>query len=92
MRTLPLCLMKRMMRKRTSNQDRFLRKPPHPVCSAQYGAWDGCLNPDFMRQCSEDIDNIWKEWLAAAEIDVHQMITHGEYGITLIKEPFIFGG
>ncbi|RDS90432.1 hypothetical protein [Pseudomonas fluorescens] len=56
------------------------------------GAWEGCLNIDFMRRCSEDIDDIWKEWLAIAEIDVHQTITHGEYGITLIEEPMVFGG
>ena len=56
------------------------------------GAWEACLNTDFMRQCSEDIDGIWKEWLAAAEIDAHQSKTHGEYGITLLEDFSAFDG
>jgi len=56
------------------------------------GAWEGFLNIDFMRQCSKDIDVIWKEWLAAAKIDVHQTITQGEYSITLIEDFPAFDG
>lgn len=56
------------------------------------GAWEGFLTIDFMRQCSEDIDAIWKQWLATAKIDVHQTITHGEYSVTQLEEPSVFSG
>lgn len=55
------------------------------------GAWEACLTIDFMRQCSDDIDEIWSEWLAAGGIDLHQTLTHGEYSIILIDEPSGFG-
>ena len=54
--------------------------------------WEACLNTDFMRQCSEDIDEIWNKWLAAAEIDAYQTTTHGEYGITLLEDFSAFSG
>lgn len=56
------------------------------------GEWERFLTIDFMRQCSEDIDEIWENWLALAGIEVHQTITQGEYSLTLIEEPSVFGG
>ncbi|TWC27597.1 MULTISPECIES: hypothetical protein [unclassified Pseudomonas] len=50
------------------------------------GAWEAFLTTDFMRQCSDDIDKIWNEWLATAEIDLHETLTHGEYSITLMEK------
>lgn len=56
------------------------------------GEWEAFLTIDFMRQCSDDIDQIWSEWVATAEIEVHQTQTYGEYSISLIEEPTVFGG
>jgi DNA processing protein len=55
------------------------------------GEWEAFLTIDFMRQCSEDIDKIWSEWVATAEIELHQTLTYGEYSISLIEEPTVFG-
>ena len=63
----------------------------HP--GADYGdfdlraPWEDFLNATFMRECSDDIDEIWKEWLATAEIEVHQTLTQGEFSVTLIEQP-----
>ncbi|HEF4758049.1 TPA: DNA-protecting protein DprA [Pseudomonas putida] len=56
------------------------------------GDWEAFLTIDFMRQCSDDIDQIWSEWVATAEIELHQTLTYGEYSISLIEEPMVFGG
>jgi DNA protecting protein DprA len=56
------------------------------------GDWEAFLTIDFMRQCSDDIDQIWSEWVAVAEIELHQTLTSGEYSISLIEEPTVFGG
>jgi hypothetical protein len=55
------------------------------------GEWERFLTIDFMRQCSQDIDEIWENWLETAGIEVHQTITHGEYSLSLIEEPKVFG-
>ena len=55
------------------------------------GEWERYLTVDFMRQCSDDIDEIWNEWLATAKIEVHQTLSHGEYSLALIEEPTVFG-
>jgi hypothetical protein len=47
--------------------------------------WEKCLNTDFMRQCSDDIDQIWREWLEVAEIDLHETLTHGSYSFDLVE-------
>lgn len=56
------------------------------------GEWEAFLTINFMRQCSDDIDQIWSEWVANAEIELHQTLTSGEYSISLIEEPTVFGG
>lgn len=56
------------------------------------GEWEAFLTVDFVRQCSDDIDHIWSEWIAAAEIELHQTLTYGEYSISLIEKPTVFGG
>jgi DNA processing protein len=56
------------------------------------GDWEAFLTIDFMRQCSDDIDQIWSEWVAVAEIELHQTLTSGEYSISLIEEPTVFDG
>jgi len=56
------------------------------------GDWEAFLTVDFVRQCSDDIDHIWSEWIATAEIELHQTLTYGEYSISLIEEPTVFGG
>lgn len=56
------------------------------------GEWEAFLTIGFMRQCSDDIDQIWSEWVAAAEIELHQTLTCGEYSITLIEEPASLAG
>lgn len=56
------------------------------------GEWEAFLTINFMRQCSDDIDQIWSEWVATAEIELHQTLTSGEYSISLIEEPTVFGG
>ncbi|XHF32446.1 hypothetical protein OXH62_24395 [Pseudomonas chlororaphis] len=50
------------------------------------GKWEDFVNTDFMRQCSEDIDEIWKEWRVIGEIQQHQTLTHGEYSFELIAD------
>ncbi|WP_415770320.1 hypothetical protein [Pseudomonas sp. LB3P38] len=54
--------------------------------------WEASLTIGFMRQCSDDIDEIWSEWIATAGIDLHQTLTYGEYSVTLIEEPTSFSG
>ncbi|WP_350298129.1 DNA-processing protein DprA [Pseudomonas putida] len=49
------------------------------------GDWEKFLTIDFMRQCSDDIDQIWKEWIATAGIELHQTLTYGEFSVTLIE-------
>jgi len=49
------------------------------------GDWEKFLTIDFMRQCSDDIDQIWKEWIATAGIELHQTLTYGEFSIALIE-------
>jgi hypothetical protein len=56
------------------------------------GDWEAFLTIDFMRQCSDDIDQIWSEWVATAEIELHQTLTYGEYSISLIEEPASLSG
>ncbi len=56
------------------------------------GDWEAFLTIDFMRQCSDDIDRIWSEWVAVAEIELHQTLTSGEYSISLIEDPTVFDG
>lgn len=56
------------------------------------GVWEDFLTIDFMRRCSDDIDEIWSEWLLAAKIDMHQTLTHGEYSIALINGTIDFEG
>jgi hypothetical protein len=56
------------------------------------GEWEAFLTVDFVRQCSDDIDQIWSEWIATAEIELHQTLTYGEYSISLIEKPTVFGG
>ena len=48
--------------------------------------WERFLSADFMRQCSEDIDQIWKQLLEAAGIESHETLTHGSYSFALIEE------
>lgn len=48
--------------------------------------WEKCVNTDFMRQCSDDIDQIWKEWLEVAGIELHETLTHGSYSFDLVEE------
>ncbi|EPF65936.1 DNA-processing protein DprA [Pseudomonas syringae] len=48
------------------------------------GDWEAYLTIAFTRQCSDDIDRIWSEWVAAANIELYQTLTHGEYSISLI--------
>ncbi|MFG0458330.1 hypothetical protein ACF8GG_02970 [Pseudomonas sp. yb_1] len=47
--------------------------------------WEKCLSTDFMRQCSDDIDHIWKQLLEVAGIELHEAITHGSYSFDLIE-------
>jgi hypothetical protein len=47
--------------------------------------WEKCLNTDFMRQCSDDIDQIWNEWLEVAGIERHETLTHGFYSWDLVE-------
>lgn len=47
--------------------------------------WEKCLNTDFMRQCSDDIDQIWHEWLEVAGIELHETLTHGSYSFDLVE-------
>jgi hypothetical protein len=47
--------------------------------------WEKCLNTDFMRQCSDDIDRIWHEWLEVARIELHETLTHGSYSFDLVE-------
>ncbi|WP_288076917.1 hypothetical protein [Pseudomonas sp.] len=56
------------------------------------GEWEEFLTVAFVRQCSDDIDQIWSEWIATAEIELHQTLTYGEYSISLIEKPTVFGG
>ncbi|KXK69454.1 DNA transporter [Pseudomonas monteilii] len=51
------------------------------------GDWEKYLTIDFMRQCSDDIDQIWKDWLETAGIELHQTLTYGEYSASLIEDP-----
>ncbi len=48
--------------------------------------WEKCVNTDFMRQCSDDIDQIWKEWLVVAGIELHETLTHGSYSFDLVEK------
>ena len=48
--------------------------------------WEKCLPPpDFMRQCSDDIDQIWKEWLEVAGIELHETLTRGSYSFEMVE-------
>ncbi|MCY1193931.1 hypothetical protein D9M71_550050 [compost metagenome] len=47
--------------------------------------WEECLSTDFMRQCSDDIDQIWKQLLEAAGIEPYETLTHGSYSFDLIE-------
>ncbi|CAH0647343.1 MULTISPECIES: hypothetical protein [Pseudomonas] len=47
--------------------------------------WEKCLSTDFMRQCSDDIDQIWKLLLEVAGIELHEALTHGSYSFDLIE-------
>lgn len=49
------------------------------------GEWEAFLTLDFMRQCSDDIDLIWEEWLVAAGIDRFETLTHGFYSFDLVE-------
>lgn len=49
------------------------------------GEWEDFINTDFMRQCSDDIDQIWKEWLEVAGIELHETLTHGSYSFDLVQ-------
>jgi hypothetical protein len=47
--------------------------------------WEKCLNTDFMRQCSDDIDQIWYEWLEVAGIELHETLTQGSFSWDLVE-------
>jgi len=64
----------------------------HPDDMELRAPWEESLTTTFMRQCSDDIDEIWKEWLNAAEIDSYQTLTHGEFGYQLLEGPNGLGG
>lgn len=49
------------------------------------GEWENFLTLDFMRQCSDDIDLIWEEWLKAARIDRFETLTHGFHSFELVE-------
>lgn len=49
------------------------------------GEWEVFLTLDFMRQCSDDIDLIWAEWLTATGIDRFETLTHGFHSFELVE-------
>jgi hypothetical protein len=49
------------------------------------GDWEECLNVDFMRQCSDDINQIWEEFLAVSGIERYETLTHGSYSFDLVE-------
>ena len=47
------------------------------------GVWEAHLTVEFMRQCFEDLDAIWHDWLERAGIGRYETITHGSHEISL---------
>ncbi|GAA3530335.1 hypothetical protein [Zobellella aerophila] len=47
------------------------------------GLYDLCTI-SFMRECEADIENIWKNWLNVASIDIDKTITHGSFSAEIL--------
>jgi hypothetical protein len=48
--------------------------------------WNQMLTVEFVKNCSEDINTIWKIWLSLAKIELFETLTSGERSVTLIQK------
>ncbi|HEY0923974.1 hypothetical protein [Rheinheimera pacifica] len=48
--------------------------------------WESKLHIEFVNQCFEDVDAIWKEWLRLSGIHLFDTLTHGQHTVTIIEK------
>ncbi|WP_316674895.1 hypothetical protein [uncultured Tolumonas sp.] len=61
----------------------LLNNERNPDVDLENSFYDLCTI-EFMRECKEDIDKIWNEWLTAANIEIQETFTHGSFSTTVL--------